>query len=504
MSKRSAKKKGGKKKGAGAGTHEHHTKGGFVFHDDDAASVAEDDLSWDEDEKVDASDADFTLEDFLDQAQEKRAATRTSAWKSLRKALAMKYNQEFCLQNEETLLMALQNSLRKGARDECVSAAQAMCMIALTLGEEASRLFEENKDMMMGIVKNRAKSSTSRAVVLQAVALMCFLCSDEEKDTNDLMRICTTMYRRGDEKKEAALMLQAIRSWALLATTLSQALLAGSVRNRKVPQMLKLLDCKSLGIRTAAGEVVGLLQGAANVCDEPSYAKFDDRLVTFDADAKMQLLTPHLSAASPASPEFSFPDAEFTLAADESGDDDAQIESDPVDSDDDADADADADDAKDDDVPEDTYDIDDLIDKLHELSTENSRRKARKDRRKQRSAFRFILRTVEEEEVPVESFTIMQDKHELTGWVQVLRLASVRRVLGPGVHVQFMTNPLLQNIFPISVSNDVDADLTKEEIRGMRAQQIHQSKIKTRAQKDHNKKQRKKKLSHATGAHHDD
>jgi len=90
-----------------------------------------------------------------------------------------------------------------------------------------------------------------------------------------------------------------------------------------------------------------------------------------------------------------------------------------------------------------------LIATLHILSKESSKHVAKKERASQRSAFRDILKTVEEQKSPEQRLKFSKRVIAFNSWIKIKRLNAIREILGQGLHVHFEENELISDIFGV-------------------------------------------------------
>lgn len=107
---------------------------------------------------------------------------------------------------------------------------------------------------------------------------------------------------------------------------------------------------------------------------------------------------------------------------------------------------ADDEEEEDEDAVKPEYDnMDGLIHTLKDLSVDSNRRRAKSDRVEQKSVFRDIVRTVEENEKPLEELKIGGKVLTFRGWSKILPLNSFRRCLGPGFQHHLKVGFLKEN-----------------------------------------------------------
>ncbi|KAG2213015.1 hypothetical protein INT47_011164 [Mucor saturninus] len=163
-------------------------------------------------------------------------------------------------------------------------------------------------------------------------------------------------------------------------------------------------------------------------------------------------------------------------------------------------ADAEDDEEEDEDAVKPEYDnMDGLIHTLKDLSVDSSRRRAKSDRVEQKSVFRDIVRTVEDNEKPVEELKIGGKVLSFRGWSKILPLNSFRRCLGPGFQHHLKTNSMMKDIFRYSTGfvgrPQDDSDDSDEEGGGISTAGL--SNVDKKYLYDENKKSRSKQIRSA-------
>ncbi|KAI8578488.1 hypothetical protein K450DRAFT_247119 [Umbelopsis ramanniana AG] len=92
-------------------------------------------------------------------------------------------------------------------------------------------------------------------------------------------------------------------------------------------------------------------------------------------------------------------------------------------------------------------DMNELVRALQLLATDSNRHRGKQERKEQRSAFRDIIRTVEEGERPAERLKFGGKLVTFRGWTKIVELNAFREIIKQGLHHHFAENDLLQSIF---------------------------------------------------------
>mmetsp|Transcript_4857 Transcript_4857/g.6784 ORF Transcript_4857/g.6784 Transcript_4857/m.6784 type:complete len:382 (+) Transcript_4857:28-1173(+) len=125
-------------------------------------------------------------------------------------------------------------------------------------------------------------------------------------------------------------------------------------------------------------------------------------------------------------------------------------------------------------------DVDDLLDSLHELASDKTKMRARKDKLKQRLPFKEIVASVEEGIIPTEILSFKHQKFTFENWEKLIQLDAVRELLAEGLQTHFENNPLLHQIFDISLDKQAKkTQLSSVEKRLMMSPSSPMSKART-------------------------
>ncbi|KAG2218111.1 hypothetical protein INT45_002361 [Circinella minor] len=107
--------------------------------------------------------------------------------------------------------------------------------------------------------------------------------------------------------------------------------------------------------------------------------------------------------------------------------------------------------------------IDDLIDTLQRLSTDSNRRVNKQDRKEQKSAFRDIIKSVQEGTRPKQKLKIGGKSMLFRGWARIMILAAFRSFVGAGMAQHLQENELLENILSSGVNNGSASENTSDD-----------------------------------------
>eukprot|EP00462_Mataza_sp_D1_P001725 CAMPEP_0175095184 /NCGR_PEP_ID=MMETSP0086_2-20121207/4011_1 /TAXON_ID=136419 /ORGANISM="Unknown Unknown, Strain D1" /LENGTH=406 /DNA_ID=CAMNT_0016368397 /DNA_START=44 /DNA_END=1264 /DNA_ORIENTATION=- len=216
---------------------------------------------------------------ILDDLQAKNGKVRCRAIRSFNKTMAESYQYSLLDNKKDTIALYLGPSIKKGSSEECVLACQALCLIALTLGEDSHSIFKDYSAVLEVNVKNKSKSGSIRAACLQTLAVLSFITSVDSVETAQVMQLCHELAVAG--RKESTeiggpgVTEQALDSFGLLATSLPASQLAASVAKTYLPTWVDLLEHKCLEVRSSAGENIALVAEAAAAQGEELPVDFD-------------------------------------------------------------------------------------------------------------------------------------------------------------------------------------------------------------------------------------
>ncbi|KAF8064543.1 PSL5 [Scenedesmus sp. PABB004] len=245
---------------------------------DDAGSVTSTGtaVSHDGPDCVDAAAEQFSQ--AIDDTYESRAATREKAWERLVAMLRNGVRSEDCCQNATTLAARCQNALRKGGAAEAASAATALGLHMLTLGEPNESLFQ---DVCPDLVKaaKQGKGGAAKLAAAEALAVACFVAAEDEGTTVEVMEQLQRLWGKDGAKLRAA----ALRGWAFLFSSLS-APPPPRVLEAQLAALAALLHDPEVEVRAAAGEGLALLYHVCGLGD----SDFGDDDASDEADEESE------------------------------------------------------------------------------------------------------------------------------------------------------------------------------------------------------------------------
>lgn len=239
-----------------------------------------------------------------------------------------------------------------------------------------------------------------RALATQALgavgSLLLVLGSEEQTEAGLLL--CESIFVQAHGAKKGivvpmkdrcpTLLVQALRAWGVLASSLRTSRLAGAVTARYLGVMGDLLDHDNSGVRLEAGQNLALLHEAVSEGEEPDFSPLAGGSLDEDAGLQQQA-----SGGSGKRPSFR-----------------------------------------------------PFLERLQELAEGFDRQQAKQARREQRAGFRAILKSLEgradaegaRQMQPTESLALGKVRIVITGWREIRRYDFVRSALAGGflVHLR--------------------------------------------------------------------
>ncbi|KDO27276.1 hypothetical protein SPRG_07524 [Saprolegnia parasitica CBS 223.65] len=244
----------------GKKTSTKHARNGYDS-DDGSMSLGGSVASSDTDRSmdVDENDGELTQEEALrahmEELLEKRTTTRVSALKKIEALLAQCIPLEMLQDNVDTLQTNVLYILRRPSPVEGVLGAQILALMALILGANEDGYYSQIKGPLHLLVKSEAQASDVRAMALQALGTICFICSSDQEDTHAVLSACTAFFGNASN----ALAVAALDTWGCLASTLPSATLVDdSFLAPNLEVFLQLLEHADVDVRSAAGENIAL------------------------------------------------------------------------------------------------------------------------------------------------------------------------------------------------------------------------------------------------------
>ena len=331
-------------------------------------------------------------------ASEKRSAKREGSLKRLFRALTQfatgAAGWETVMNQSHNIRSASFHSIRVGQPSEQYAAWRVLEATSVILGADQNEWCESLDTQLRRAVMTTTRAAPVRMAALRALSMSVFIGSSEDDETTEgLMDLCEQVAAEEfrNEPVPVALRATGLDCWALLATTIEDAFLAGQDdvqmgRGLALLSLLKnCLETSNVDLRSAAGECMSLIH-----------------------EARLNLGITEEEAENSTARRFrrgSWDGSEWEVLMDE---------------------------------------VKQLI---AELSVESGHHLSKKAKKQQRATFREFMATIVDDELPEEVISFRGGKLTLKSWREIIQLNFVRHCLQGGFQVQLMTNATLQAIF---------------------------------------------------------
>lgn len=220
------------------------------------------------------------FEQYIEDTYEKRGTTREKAFEGLLEYLRSDVRFDDCENSEATILARCINSLRKGGAHESAVASQVLGHLVVTLGPAPSILTEIEPELWK--VASQGKSAASQVAAIEALAMVCFISSDDDETTERIMQRFRSLFTNGEGKVKAA----AIAAWSFLCTSLN-SVMHGDMVETVLEELSDELHDRVVEVRTAAGEALALLYHSSGMQDVLVGQDDDDTASAVSGDTSM-------------------------------------------------------------------------------------------------------------------------------------------------------------------------------------------------------------------------
>lgn len=176
---------------------------------------------------------------------------------------------------QETLTRSFLTCFKKGGSREATLAARALGLHVVTLGagNESEYVLEEAKNVLYPSLL-KSKAAIVRNAAIEALSMISFVASKDPLETLDLMAELTKLF--ATENMPPEVQETALRSWAFLFTTISTNLIDVSFVERHLKLLSALLYSDSVGVRSMAGEAIGVIWSECDIKTLPASKNFDE------------------------------------------------------------------------------------------------------------------------------------------------------------------------------------------------------------------------------------
>ncbi|KAF9579790.1 Interferon- developmental regulator 1, partial [Lunasporangiospora selenospora] len=352
------------------------------------------------------------LRDAIEALYERRA-------RQIQSILMQHYAVEALGSHKDDLMDLLKKSIKRGGTRECVLAANVASIVFVSIGEDEEPMFQDITPLLRYTIANHEQTEV-KASCIYVLGTACYISSTPQPShlptyeiLNLLLDIIVSTGDSANAPGNPETLKAALESFSVLYASLfghslkpGQAALIMQARrlfNKAVLALRTLLDHSAVEVRTASGETLALmlevLQEYQRQRDNGDYEEVEE-------------------------------EDEEALAQSEHWDEDIADDYDEV-------------------TGDFKYDgLEGLIQDLEVLSTDSSRHRSRKDRSAGRSAFRDILRSVENGERPSETLKLQDCVLDFDGWVDLHQLRFLRDRLASGLHTHFIHNTMIHSLIP--------------------------------------------------------
>ncbi|RKP05535.1 interferon-related developmental regulator-domain-containing protein [Thamnocephalis sphaerospora] len=235
-------------------------------HDEGLDSGDSDDLSRTEQNGADGArfrdpgweDAFDTL---LDDLSEKRFSTREAALTRLIAIMSHYYTLEKLDRCRETMVDALKRCVkREKSTHENALAMRALALCFTTLGAGQNALFQDLCFSLKYIITHTG-SAELRTAGATALAVSCFVSSDDMADTHDLLNFYVQLLsdQNSAAGQQATALKAILNAYGLLFTCISDPGYARDQCEKAIGVHLKLLESPHTEVRVASGENIALM-----------------------------------------------------------------------------------------------------------------------------------------------------------------------------------------------------------------------------------------------------
>ncbi|KAI9923163.1 hypothetical protein PsorP6_002714 [Peronosclerospora sorghi] len=200
------------------------------------------------------------IDEAIENLTEERTTTRIAALENLTSYL-LQYMAPKDV--KDSFVNNVFGCLRKPSEAEILLGSRILTIMAIIFGGNEERFLQRSKATLQPLMK-RARNGKVKTATIRALALICFVCSVEEENTEELLKLFETYF---DSKISGDVCKAALDSWVLVASSLSDEIIASEEEmERLVPKLLVLLSHNDVDVRSAAGENVAFLYESAQNC----------------------------------------------------------------------------------------------------------------------------------------------------------------------------------------------------------------------------------------------
>lgn len=385
---------------------------------------------------------------LLDDAFEKRGSTREAGLAGLINLMRTTFKLEDAQKNEATLMGRCCHSLRKGSQTEAALAATLAGLHVLTLGGQDEALYGQLQPELARAIQDGGSAPATRVAAIDALALACFVASEEEDSASNLLRGLASIWRRASGGGDARVRAAATRAWSFVLTSTSPRVIGAAEIEGLLANLAGMLQSTDVELRSAAGEAVALIMSKYDMQSLLGQEGDDE-----DEEGDEETQEQEERAGSGGS------SASSSHAADAAG--------------------APLPDGRSTEQPSCASSLEDVVDRMRELAAHGRagaevgggvRRGARRHRAALRAAFRGLCATLDDGSAPQVKIKLRHgDTLVVESLTDVIRINFFRRVLATGFQPHLQFNPLLHEVFGFTPAAEPAARLSALEKRLFRS-----------------------------------
>jgi len=229
------------------------------------------------------------LSDKIEELTEKSGQTREIALAYIIKTMKMHYIAEFLEERWMTLLEYFKRSLKKGSLKEKQLAATAISIFSISLGADSEKVFKDVLSTLEEIIADHSFASSVRSAAISSLSMTCFVANLDGYITLECLDKLSAWF--SDHRASEDLLISSLRSWTLLATTVSSRWIHDSAIPKELKKMTKLLMHTSVDVRLAVGELIAFLFEVERTLEEDDFDLYKfGQYAQIDIDALLNIL----------------------------------------------------------------------------------------------------------------------------------------------------------------------------------------------------------------------
>ncbi|KAK7488564.1 hypothetical protein BaRGS_00020181 [Batillaria attramentaria] len=224
------------------------------------------------------------LSECIDGLSAKSGPQRKKYLEGLKSAFSKKYTAEFLEKRKETICDSLLRCVKKGKGDEQALAAGCLSMLAVQLGEDLLSQYPDIQSALSVIVADESVAVKSRAECALALAMCCFLATDDYEEAYSVMAVLEAIFKqcfcKGDgthpqfNPQRSVLNNSCLTAWCLLLTSIPNFRIR-ELAGTYISKLTGLLNGPDTELRITAGEAIALLYDLCRDMDD-TFGREDD------------------------------------------------------------------------------------------------------------------------------------------------------------------------------------------------------------------------------------